>query len=292
MLLGDTDEYEIEVKKYKNTTREKKIYEHMKSFERSIKMFQYKSQEVICEIGQLYDFAIRYYSRHILNLIYQYQNYDKNILRDTFEFLGSYVTKKEFELLHDDYTNYIAKNIIKFNIDNVPINVKSFFTKFACIFQSDETISLIYRNNHYNNVAGFIENNNMQDLLIYSYDHEMMELYLYLYIFFDTQFDYSNLLYANENNYDKIDIIDNTISAISVKVPSGGSYASGLGSMFIGESKNKLKLISEIFYLKRYSRIINKTTYQFVKKYGNRLKYFEGQDFDCLYNIVHNKIKI
>jgi hypothetical protein len=72
-------------------------------------MFQYKSQEVICEIGQLYDFAIRYHSRYILNLIYQYQVYDKNILQDTFEFLSSFVTKKELELLYDDYTNYIAK---------------------------------------------------------------------------------------------------------------------------------------------------------------------------------------
>jgi hypothetical protein len=122
---------------------------------------------------------------------------------------------------------------------NVPIKVKYFFTKFGCIFQPDETISLIYGNNHYNNIVDFIENNNMQDFLTYSYDHEMMELYLYLYIFFETRFDYSNLLYAKENKYDKINSIDDTISTISVKVPSGGSYASGLGSMFIGESKKK-----------------------------------------------------
>jgi hypothetical protein len=283
MLLGNEKDFENELKKYNNETRRKKTENQIKSFEKSIKSFQYKAQEIICELGGFYNFAIRYYGRHILNLVYQHQKYDENILHETYNYLRDFMTKNELEFLHNDYKNYTKHKKIKYDINSASIKVKAFFIKFSRVFDLDETISQIYRNNHHNNVTNFIEYNNMQDFLSYCFEHDLKDLFLYLYIFFDTQFDYNNILYIKHTDNQKDEDNINSVKEIS---NSGG--ISENANIFISESKNKIMMIQELLYLRKYSRIVTKSIYCFVKKYGSRLKYFADCDYDELFRLHHD----
>lgn len=297
MMFGNKNEYDIEIKKYNNDTRKIKINKILKSFEMNIKRFSYRIEEIVFELSNLYDFALRYYSRYLLNLVFKYQKNKKSLIHGTYKFLLQYTNKEESKLLCDDYVEYVeyCTTVINkkcFSFENINQKVRNFFSKFATVFDIDEIIKYVIEKECYDEIMLLIENDDLQGLLMLSYEHGIINLFLYLYIFHDVHFDYLNLIYARNYKKDgtaEIEEIEEINCSLSVKVESGSENATEKCSVSVFESIEKIKLIGEIFYLRRYSKINNKiscSTYYFNKDNLGKVKYFYGRDVDVMYKCI------
>ena len=280
-LLGDTLIFEAELYRYKNTHRKNTIEKQLIDFERKIKLYRYLSVEIINDLAEMYNFALQYYARYILKLIHTYQTFDKNAVKDVYYFLSEKLTVSEKELLNQDYDKYNVitpphQVIIKLN--EVSSEVKEFIVHLHKIYNSNLIIEKLNTKNIYTLIQ-LIEDGNMTNLLKFSFEHEIVELFIFIYLFTNAIFDYRQLISPTFDSNMVQEITSNTNVA---KVESdGGSIGCNI---FITESKEKVEIYKKMYSLKKYSHMIGPHKYRFVKKYITYVPFLNSStDFDSVY---------
>lgn len=147
-------------------------------------------------------------------------------------------------------------------------------------FDANELMEKLEEKNLCKTVENLLLNEKYQELLNLCYDRELTDLFLYIYINCDVVFDSKKTIYQEINQMEHSKCTD----ANDAKVESENSINNHT-QINIYESKNKMDLIKNFVYLKRYSRVKNTSLYYFVKKYKSRVNY------ERFYNTKMQKVK-
>lgn len=263
LLLGNNDEYEKNIYMHDKEILKNIIEKKMSSFVKSIKRFSYVFEEIYAELCDIPDFAIKYYAKYILFIVYTYQKNKTNLLEKTYDYLSTKFDKNDAELylLFQKYSEFETKNTPQNNsVAQIP-EVESFLENLKNMSGYDTNIIIndIKNKESLQNFVNYVKSNNMQELLNYAYDKSLFEIFVFVYIYYDVIFDYGKIT----NNTISSDIANNGVAS---SVRSGGGGKTGLVFEISG-SLEKKKILDRLIYLKRYSTLINKNNYKFNKKY-------------------------
>jgi hypothetical protein len=253
-LLGDDNEYKAELFKYCNISSKVRIDKILLSLTESIKRFKYDFDDIYAELSSIPDYALIYYSRYIFYLVCTYQNED--FVNKIFNFLNG---KRQNYLLIDDYRNYNSNKISNKKTVTISDKVLHFWDTFKSVYKYN--VELFF--NELDNkkllpeIINYINSDDMQGLLTFSYDNGLYDLFFYIYTHFDVIFDFK---YIEPN---RISSGDNGRMTVC-KTSEGGK----LGLTFeIHKSKKQMDIIKGLLHIRRYSQRIEKERYKFNKKY-------------------------
>lgn len=145
-------------------------------------------------------------------------------------------------------------------------SIEKTLEEYNKFFDADNLIKKLEEKNLSLTVENLFLSEKYQELLNLCYEKELTDLFLYIYINYDVAFDCKKILYQEFQQKSKC------TNMLGVKVESGGSMNNHT-QINIFESKNKINLIENFVYLKRYSRMKNISLYYFVKKYKSCVNY-------------------
>jgi hypothetical protein len=262
--LGDKKKYDYELNKYKNENIKKKADEQILSFERNMRLFRYKAIEIIGELESMYNFVVQYYARYILELVNKYQTFDKNSVKEVYEFLIKKIPESENLELKNDYDKYTKS---KFNhnicLKKISQSTKDFILQIGKIYDDEKIIKELCEKNIHERAIKYIDNRNFNDLFQFAYENNLEKLFIFLYLFANVSFDYQKIIGL------QIQPHNNQINnAHKIETKSGGNVGC---NMMITESKERIEIHKKMMYLRRYSKMINPHSYVFCKKYINSL---------------------
>jgi hypothetical protein len=267
-LLGNEDEFKKEILKYKNENNKKKNENLMNETIRRIKMFKWLGSEIIFDLSLFEKCALRYYGRIILNYIYEYQN--EKVLEEVYEYLyGIMETKEEKENLKNDKNFYLFKKqkIVLYQNENILKKIKNLINNSQYYFDFEKILFVIKNKNLDDTFEKIIDEcikkNKYDNMINFAFDNDLYELFIYLYVYQQIPFNYSKIVYdsnsKNNSKNDDISIVDR------IKVESNSGNCDN-HAIFFEESKEKMKIMERLLYLKKYSKR-NGVIYQFNKKY-------------------------
>lgn len=277
ILFTNKEFYEKELNKYHNDDIKKKIEKKLKSFEESISRFSYHIKEIMYEFENLYDFAICYHSKYILSLIFKYQK-DKNLFHQTYEYLKERC-KNSPETCNELFKYYESmktpENITeqkKKLITTVDKESLKFIELLDKVFNANDIINELCIKNIHEDIIFLLKKKDFQNLFNFSFDNEIYELVMFLYIYCERSFDYDKLIVSNNNSN------QNSYGLSSAVESSNGGNVSF--SAHITVSKDMMVIFKNMYYLKKYSHMYGPHTFMFNKKYIKNIEHIFGRKID------------
>jgi hypothetical protein len=272
-LLGNKIIYEKELYD-KNNNFINSINKKIISLQKSLKLFQYISVELIVELDNINKFCVEYYARCILLLVHKYQNFNNNLLHDIYVYLKNITTDKlTLQKLEEEYNMYTNDNKISDEISyTLPDKCKLFFDNINKLYSSTIILEELKKKEKYITVLNLIETNNFIELFDLCFECNFVEIFLFLYIFCGLSFNY-NIFSDNFT-----DISTKYQCSISPKVTLTTKSSNTEINIIENKSSDRIFLINNMLYLKKYSRMESPTNFIFNIEHVNMLNFLKNID--------------
>ena len=220
---------------------------------RRLRMYTYLPDELEGEIESIPAHALRHFGEFIFNTIVQHQKDTSLIL-----FAQTYFKEKNCTI-----AEYVAPTDVLEEYDDIELTPSSniIIDKFNILFDGNNIVDALRKKFLLKKFVTLLNNRDLSSIMKLSYENDLLEVIMFLYVFCKVPFDYTSLIESSET------FSAPTSTAIADVVQTGSSNCRC--PISFQKSKNSIKIFNYMMYLKTYSRMCGPKKFVFVAKNYN-----------------------